>query len=93
MKTLFTMDETAVAVGVTRQTIYFWYRFKKEEPDNPYAKLLPEPTKIGRQHYWKKSDIEALIRYKKALPKGRNGIMGKITQIYTLGSKWRKNNG
>ena len=78
------MDETAVAVGVTRQTMYYWYKFKKEEPDNDYAKLLPEPIKQGRQKYWSKSDINALIRYKKALPKGRNGVMGKITQKYTI---------
>ena len=93
MKTLFTMDETAVAVGVTRQTLYNWYRFKKEEPDNDYAKSIPEPVTIGNQRFWSKSDINALMRYKKSLPKGRNGVMGRVTQAYIGNSKWRKNNG
>ena len=82
MKTLLTMDEVAVAVGVTRQTIYLWYKYKAEKPDSEYAKLLPECIVIGRQRFWNKSDINNLRRYKKALPKGRNGVMGDVTQKY-----------
>lgn len=93
MKTLFTMDETAVAVGVTRQTMYYWYRFKAKEPNNDYAKLLPNPITIGRQRFWSKSDINALMRYKKSLPKGRNGVMGCVTQAYTASNKRRNSDG
>ena len=93
MKTLFTMDETAVAVGVTRQTVYNWYKFKEKEPNSDYVKFLPEPITIGRQKFWSKSDIDSLMRYKKALPKGRNGVMGRVTQCYNSNSKWRNNNG
>lgn len=82
MKTLLTMDEVAVAVGVTRQTIYYWYKFKKENPDSDYARLLPDFIVIGRQRFWNKSDINSLMRYKKAIPKGRNGVMGEVTQRY-----------
>ena len=82
MKTLLTMDEVAVAVGVTRQTVYNWYKFKKKNPDNDYVKLLPEPVQIGRQSFWNKSDINNMIRFKKSVPHGCKGIMGEITQRY-----------
>lgn len=88
METMLSMEEVAVAVGVSRQTIYHWYKFKKENPDSDYAKLLPIPF-IGRrnQHLWRKSDIDVLIRFKKLIPKGRNGIMGSVTQRYVRKAK------
>lgn len=89
MKTLLNMEEVAVSVGVSRQTIYNWYRFKAENPDNEYAKMLPDFIVIGshRLRLWNKSDINDLIRFKKIIPKGRNGVMGKVTQMYVKNDK------
>lgn len=84
MKALFTIEEVAVAIGVSVQTIKNWYRFKKKFPDNEYAKFLPEPEILGKRHQkvWDKSSIDALRHYKNIIPKGRNGVMGEITQRY-----------
>lgn len=84
MKTLFTIEEVAVAISTSAQTIRSWYRFKKKFPDNEYAKLLPNPMIFGKYHQkvWDKSGIDALRYYKSVIPKGRNGVMGDITQAY-----------
>ena len=82
MKTLLSKEEVAVAVGVSYQTINIWYKFKEENPDNEYAKILPEPITIGRQKMWSKTSINDLRKFKNTLPKGRNGIMGSVTQRY-----------
>ena len=82
MKTLLSKEEVAVAVGVSYQTINIWYKFREENPDNEYAMLLPDPIKIGRQKMWSKTSINDLKKFKKNLPKGRNGVMGSVTQRY-----------
>lgn len=84
MKPMFTKEEVCVAVGVSLQTINNWYRFKKENPDDMYAKMLPDPIilKTRRQKVWTHNDIETLKRFKEMKPKGRNGVMGSVTQRY-----------
>lgn len=84
MRTLLRIEEVAVAIGVSTQTINNWYRFKKENPDNEFAQLLPEYTTIGakRQRFWDKSDLANLVRFKATMPKGCKGVMGSVTQKY-----------
>lgn len=84
MKPLFTKEEVCVAVGVSLQTINNWYRFKRENPDDEYAKILPEPITLNvrRQKVWTQKDIDTLKRFKETKPKGRSGVMGSVTQRY-----------
>lgn len=83
-RTYLKIEEVAVLCGVSVQTINNWYRFKRENPNNEYARLLPDYETIGEhgQRFWDKSDIEALRAFKQKMPKGCKGVMGSITQRY-----------
>lgn len=84
MKTLLKIEEVAVLVGVSTQTINNWYVFKRTEPDNEYAKMLPEYTQQGERQLrlWDKADIQKFIDFKRAIPRGCKGAMGRTTQRY-----------
>lgn len=79
-----TAQQVVVMLGISENTLNFWYRFKRENPDNEVAQLLPDYIKDSERskRYWKRSDLPKLIKFQQALPKGRNGIMGTITQRY-----------
>jgi hypothetical protein len=83
-RTLLKLEEVAVLVGVSCQTLNNWYRFKRENPDNEYAKMLPDYECIGghNQRFWDKSDINSLLKFKLFMPKGCKGVMGSVTQRY-----------
>ena len=84
MRTLLRIEEVAVLVGVSVQSINNWYRFKAENPDNEYARLLPDFERIGSkgQRFWDKSDIDQLVTFKRSMPTGCKGVMGSVTQKY-----------
>ena len=81
---LLKLEEVAVIVGSSFKSINNWYWFKRENPDNEYAKMLPDYLQGGprKTRYWKESDIWKLIEFKQSIPQGRNGIMGSVTQKY-----------
>lgn len=81
---LLKLEEVALRVDVSFKTINNWYMFRKQNPDNEYAKMLPDFIQNGARQtrYWRESDIWKLIEFKQAIPQGRNGIMGDITQKY-----------
>lgn len=81
---LLKLEEVAVLVGVSFKTINTWYAFKRTNPENEYAKLLPEYIQVGkrRTRYWKKEDIWKFFQFRQSIPQGRNGVMGCITQKY-----------
>lgn len=78
------IEEVAVAVGVSMHTIENWYRFKHKHPDNEFAQMLPVfYQEAPRQtRYWKQSDISQLLKCKNLVPRGRNGFLGDVTQVY-----------
>ena len=84
---LLNVTEVALLIGSSLNSINNWYRFKKLNPDDAYAKMLPDFVQKGNRktRYWRQSDIGKLIEFKNKLPKGRNGILGSVTQ------KWNKN--
>ena len=84
MRTLLRIEEVAVLCGVSVQTINNWYRFKKENPNDEFAKLLPDYECMGNhgQRFWDKADINALIDFQRKMPRGCKGIMGSVTQRY-----------
>lgn len=80
---LLTATQAAAQAGISIQTLNIWYKFKKDNPDNELAKLLPDFYTLDRRtRYWKLSDVYKLIEFQTKLPKGRNGVMGDITQKY-----------
>ena len=83
-RTLLRIEEVALLCGVSVQSVNNWYRFKRENPDNEYARLLPDYTTVdgSRQRMWDKADINSLIEFKQKMPKGCKGIMGSVTQRY-----------
>ena len=84
LRTLLKIEEVAVLCGVSTQTINNWYKFKSENPDNEYAQLLPNYERLGGhgQRFWDKSDLNGLLKFKSAMPKGCKGVMGSVTQRY-----------
>lgn len=81
---LITVTELAMLVGCSVQTIGTYYKFKKENPSDEYAKMLPDYIRVGKRQtrYWKKEDAEAIIEFRKKIPQGRNGALGSVTQRY-----------
>lgn len=79
-----TIVEVALLVGCSTKSIENWYMFKRNNPDNEYAKLLPNFSQEGSRQtrYWDNEDIPKLIKFKNTIPHGRNGILGSITQKY-----------
>lgn len=83
------VQEVAVAVDASVQTINGWYKWKNENADHELAKLLPDYVRQGnkRTRYWKQSDIWKLIQFKKSIPQGCRGVMGSVTQRYVKKNK------
>ena len=81
---LLTIEEVAVAVGISVQTLNIWYRWKKQNPEHERAKLLPDfiQAKPRQIRFWEPQDVMKLIEFKNSVKTGRNGIMGQITQAY-----------
>ena len=81
---LLKVQEVACILGCSVQTINYWYAFKRAKPRNKYAKMLPDFIQDGARQcrYWKQDDIWKLIEFQKQLPKGKNGILGCVTQKY-----------
>lgn len=83
---LLTANEVCYLVGISIYTLNNWYAFKRAEPDNEYAKLLPEfrtkSTGSRVTRYWTQEDVAKLITFRSSIPWGKGGVMGKITQKY-----------
>lgn len=75
------IEEVALIVGVSGQSINNWYRWKKLNPTHELAKLLPEYEQSGprQMRFWKQSDIWGITQFKNSIPKGCKGILGEIT--------------
>lgn len=79
------IEEVAIFIGVSVNTINSWYRFKKQNPDDDYAKMIPAYSQDGGDRstrYWTQDDIDKLLEFKQRRPTGRNGVMGTVTQKY-----------
>lgn len=79
------IEEVALFLGVSVETINIWYRFKKHNPDDEYAKMLPEFEQDNGAkscRWWKQDDLDKFVQFQKSRPIGRNGAMGTVTQKY-----------
>lgn len=71
------IEQVAMAVGVSVETINGWYRWARKFPDNEYAKMLPvyEQERPTAPRFWAESDIFKFMEFQKSIPKGRSGII------------------
>ena len=87
MAELLNSAQVCALVDISIYTLDKWYKFRELYPDNEYAKLLPPVTKQGRSRYWERNDVYKLIEFKAAIPHGRNGILGDVTQVWVREQK------
>lgn len=88
------IEEVAAILHCSINTVNSWYRFRRQFPDDEYAKLLPDYVQEkGRTsaRYWKSDDLWKFAEFRSKLPIGRNGVMGEITQKYTTRKGGKKN--
>jgi hypothetical protein len=79
------IEEVALFLGVSVETINIWYRYKKQNPNDEYAKMLPDFEQDNGAkscRWWKQEDLDKLLKFKEVRPMGRNGAMGTVTQKY-----------
>ena len=76
------IEERAMRIDSSVQTINNWYKWKRLNPDNELASLLPEYIQDGARQtrYWNTEDIWKMIEFKQHIIRGRNGVMGDVTQ-------------
>lgn len=76
------IEEVALTIGSSVQTVNNWYRWKKLHPEHEFASLLPDYFQSGtrKTRYWNAEDVWKLIEFKKTIPQGRHGILGDVTQ-------------
>lgn len=79
------IEELAMRIDSSVQTINNWYKWKRDNPDHELATLLPDYIQEGARQtrYWDTKDIWKFIEFKTAIVHGRNGIMG----LYRGGKK------
>ena len=86
MAQMLRVEEVAIILQVSVNTINAWYRFRAQEPDNEFAKMLPDFVREGTSErsarLWKQADIKKFLKFQECRPMGRNGVMGKVTQKY-----------
>lgn len=93
MEKLFKVEEVAILIDSSVNSINLWYKWKRAHPEHQMAKLLPDFVKSGVKHtrYWKETDIALLKQFKESMPKGRNGLMSDITQRYVQKRRVKEN--
>lgn len=75
------IEEVAMRVGVSVQTLNRWYKFKRENPKDEISKLIPAYKKVrthsGFVRLWQMEDVWKLIEFKSQMVSGRCGKMGE----------------
>ena len=83
---LLSAAQVCVLLDCSIYSLNNWYTFKRENPENEYAKMLPEfivkSDGARRKRFWNQDDIGKLIEFKASIPHGRNGVLGSVTQKY-----------
>ena len=92
MKEELRIEEVAMIIGVSVQTLERWYKFKREHPDSETAQKIPDyrcvVTAGARQtRVWSQEAVFALSQFKLTRKLGRTGEMGKYGGKGTNGKK------
>ena len=80
-KEKLTLYEVAICLDRSLQTINNWYKWKRENPNNKWAKMLPDYMQAGerQERFWRGKDIKALIKFRDNVPWG---VLSDVTQRY-----------
>lgn len=75
------IEEVAVKLGVSVQTLNRWYKFKRENPKDDISRRLPMYKKVkcatGFVRVWTDNQLQELVEFKSLVTPGRTGKMGK----------------
>lgn len=76
------IEEVAMRIGISVQTLNRWYKFKRTNPDTEIARKIPEyalvKTDSGKVRLWTEDDVWKLLEFKQAMKIGRSGKMGRF---------------
>ncbi len=86
------IEEVAMIVGVSVQTIERWYRYKRDHPDSEIAEEIPDYKCIStvgsrKLRRWSQEAVWSLVQFKASRKLGRTGKMGKYGGKGTHGKK------
>lgn len=85
------IEQVAMRLGVSVQTLNRWYKYKKQNPEDTLAQGIPQYTLIntsrGRVRFWTEEDVWNLIKFKQSIVSGRAGKMGRYGGKGTNGEK------
>ena len=83
---LLTASEVANKLNVSVKTLTNWYIWQNdssiEKPEEyPHLPMYTQKRKNGPR-FWTNDDVERLVEFRDWLPRGRNGVMGKVSNRY-----------
>ena len=84
-KTILGVMDVAYALKVSTQTINNWYRWKNDPNTELPVSAPPLPDFVrlsNNRRKWKSTDLPALKKFAKWVPKGRAGKMGNSNFKY-----------
>ena len=89
---LLNAQQVATLANVSTPTLNTWYKWKQLNPEHELAKMLPDYIQVGdrQTRYWSSESVWMVLAFKDKIPRGRNGILGSVTQKYI---KKEKKNG
>lgn len=84
MAKLLTADEVCKELNISIFTLNNWYRYKRENPEDDLAQILPEYTKrtATSPRQWRRGDLKKLTKFKETRKLGSKGQMSKSLQKY-----------
>lgn len=79
---LYKVEQVAMQIGVSVETVNRWYRTKKRNPQNELLAELPNYSlqdngRGNKVRLWTDKDIWTLTEFLTKITKGRAGKMGK----------------
>ena len=88
-------SKIANMLDISTKTLSMWYEWY-HNPDIKKPDGTPPLPEYVQQHergtrYWKKSDIDKLKAFQEWIPKGRNGVMGAVSNKYWKKSREQSN--
>lgn len=91
---MLTATKVTQYLDISMKTLDSWYKYVEdnsfEHPSDMPNLPMYEQKYPRAPRYWKKSDLEQMKKFKDWVPKGRNGVMGRVNERF-WSEKHRKN--
>lgn len=86
-RTYLNTMQVCYLLGIHPRTLATWYKYILETPTSELPKDCPGLPPYKQKHsrapkLWWGNDLHKLYAFQKWLPRGRNGIMGKVNNKY-----------